>query len=33
MIDFGKWAFKNKLLVYFLVGVLVVGGIFFQSRD
>ena len=28
MIDFGKWAFKNKLLVYFLVGVLVVGGIF-----
>lgn len=27
MIDFGKWAFRNKGLVYFLVGVLVVGGI------
>ena len=28
MIDFGKWAFTNKLLVYFLVFVLVAGGIF-----
>ena len=26
MIDFGKWAFTNKLLVYFLVFVLVAGG-------
>ena len=28
MIDFGKWAFTNKLLVHFLVFVLVAGGIF-----
>lgn len=27
MIDYGKWAFNNRLLVYFMVGVLVVGGI------
>lgn len=27
MIDFGKWALRNKLLVYFMVGVLVLGGI------
>lgn len=26
MIDYGKWAFSNRLLVYFLVGVLVIGG-------
>lgn len=25
-IDFGKWAFKNSKLVYFLVAVLLVGG-------
>ncbi len=25
--DFGKWAFNNRLLVYFLVGVLMIGGI------
>lgn len=24
--DFGKWAFSNRLLVYFMVGVLLVGG-------
>lgn len=28
MIDFGKWAFDNKKLVYFLVAVLLVGGLF-----
>ena len=27
MIDFGKWAFGNRKLVYFVVAVLVVGGI------
>ena len=27
MIDFGKWAFGNKKLVYFVVAVLLVGGI------
>ena len=26
--DLGKWAFNNRLLVYFLVGVLLVGGAF-----
>lgn len=26
MIDFGKWAFGNRLLVYFLVGTLMLGG-------
>lgn len=26
--DFGKWAFKNRALVYFLVWVLVIGGIY-----
>ena len=26
--DYGKWAFNNRLLVYFLVAVLVVGGVF-----
>ncbi|MBQ2341189.1 MAG: CoA transferase, partial [Bacteroidaceae bacterium] len=26
--DLGKWAFNNRLLVYFLVGVLLVGGIY-----
>lgn len=26
--DLGKWAFKNKVLIYFLVAVLVVGGVF-----
>ena len=25
--DFGKWAFKNRALVYFLVWVLVIGGV------
>ena len=24
--DFGKWAFNNRLLVYFLVAVFLVGG-------
>ena len=28
MIDFGKWAFDNKKLVYFLVAVLFVGGLY-----
>lgn len=28
MIDFGSWGLKNKNLVYFLVAVLLVGGIF-----
>ena len=28
MIDFGKWAFDNKKLVYFLVAALIVGGIY-----
>lgn len=28
MIDFGKWAFSNRKLVYFLVAVLLVGGLF-----
>lgn len=28
MIDFGKWAFDNKRLVYFLVAVLMIGGVF-----
>ena len=27
MIDFGKWAFSNKKLVYFLLAVLLVGGV------
>ena len=27
MIDFGKWAFANRKLVYFVVAVLLVGGI------
>jgi multidrug efflux pump subunit AcrB len=27
MIDYSKWAFKNRNLVYFLIAVLVVGGI------
>lgn len=27
MMDFGKWAFGNRLLVYFLVGTLIVGGV------
>ena len=27
MMDLGKWAFDNKKLVYFLVAVLLVGGI------
>lgn len=27
MIDLGKWAFDNRKLVYFLVAVLVVGGV------
>ncbi len=27
MMDFGKWAFDNKKLVYFLVAVLLVGGL------
>ena len=26
MIDFGKWAFANKKLVYFLLAVLLAGG-------
>ena len=26
MMDFGKWAFDNKRLVYFLVTVLLLGG-------
>lgn len=28
MIDFAKWAFGNRLLVYFLVAALVLGGVF-----
>ncbi|MGN0006813.1 MAG: efflux RND transporter permease subunit [Alistipes sp.] len=28
MIDFGKWAFDNKKLVYFLVAVLLAGGLY-----
>ena len=28
MMDFGKWAFANKRLVYFLVAVLLMGGAF-----
>ena len=28
MMDFGKWALKNKKLLYFLIFVLVVGGFF-----
>lgn len=28
MIDFGKWAFENKKLVYFLVVVLLAGGLY-----
>ncbi|MGM9859564.1 MAG: efflux RND transporter permease subunit, partial [Muribaculaceae bacterium] len=28
MIDFGKWAFDNRKLIYFAVAVLLVGGIF-----
>lgn len=28
MIDLGKWAFENKKLVYFIVAVLLLGGIF-----
>lgn len=32
MIDFGKWAFDNKKLVYFLVVVLLVGG-FYAAYD
>ena len=28
MIDFSNWAFKNRLLVYFVLAVLVVGGAF-----
>lgn len=28
MIDYGKWAFDNKKFVYFLVAVLLIGGIF-----
>lgn len=27
MIDFGKWAFNNRKLVYFLIAVLLVGGL------
>lgn len=27
MFDFGRWAFSNKKLIYFLVGVLVLGGV------
>lgn len=27
MIDFGKWAFSNKKLIYFLLAVLLVGGL------
>jgi hypothetical protein len=26
MMDFSKWAFKNRNLVYFCIAVLVVGG-------
>ena len=29
MIDFGKWAFNNKKLVYFLLAVLIVGGLYY----
>ena len=34
MIDLGKWAFENKKLVYFIVAVLLLGGIFsaYQMR-
>ncbi len=28
MIDFGKWAFANKKLVYFLIAVLLIGGLY-----
>ena len=28
MMDFGKWAFANRLLVYFLVAVFMVGGVY-----
>lgn len=28
MIDFGKWAFDNRKLIYFAVAVLLVGGVF-----
>ena len=28
MIDFGKWAFNNKKLIYFLVAVLIIGGLY-----
>ena len=27
MIDFGKWAFSHRKLVYFLLAVLIVGGL------
>ena len=27
MIDFGKWAFSNKKLIYFIVAVLIIGGL------
>ncbi len=29
MIDFGKWAFANRLLVHFLVAVMLLGGVFY----
>ncbi|MGM9832225.1 MAG: efflux RND transporter permease subunit [Candidatus Limisoma sp.] len=32
MIDLGKWAFDNKKLVYFLLAVLLVGGLFSAYR-
>ena len=28
MIDFGKWAFDNKKLVYFLIAALIIGGVY-----
>ena len=27
MIDISKWAFENKKLIYFLIAVLIVGGV------
>ena len=32
MIDLGKWAFDNKKLVYFLLAVLLVGGLFYAYQ-
>ncbi|MGM9842204.1 MAG: efflux RND transporter permease subunit [Candidatus Limisoma sp.] len=32
MIDLGKWAFDNKKLVYFLLAVLLIGGLFSAYR-